>query len=301
MCFLKISTTKINVITKPFVDILMFNVDFLIKSTGSCFNVQSCNILIHFYLCKQMEQISGTVWIISVLAAIMIGMSKTGLSGLGTLVVPVMAYAFGAMPSSGVVLPMLVMADIFGVIYYHRSTHRKTLILILPWAMLGLVAGIIVGKHISATGFKHLMAAMVLISIFIMLWQEFSKDKSATGTVKNKSVAAVFGIAGGFSTMIGNAAGPVMSVYLLSRKLPKNEYIGTAAWFFFVVNLTKLPLQIWVWHNITLTSFLFNLTLLPAIAAGAFLGIRIVRVIPEKPYRWFVIIATITASVALLL
>lgn len=248
-----------------------------------------------------MEQVNVTVWIISVLAAMMIGMSKTGLSGFGTLVVPVMAYAFGAMPSSGVVLPMLVMADIFGVVYYHRSTHWKTLLLILPWALAGLVAGMIVGKSISAVGFKHLMAGMVLISIFIMLWQEFRSDKNESRAVKNKAVAAIFGVAGGFSTMIGNAAGPVMGVYLLSRKLPKNEYIGTAAWFFFVVNLTKLPLQIWIWHNITLKSFLFNLTLLPAIATGAFLGIRIVRVIPEKPYRWFVIVVTVIASVALFL
>lgn len=248
-----------------------------------------------------MEQVNVTVWIISVLAAMMIGMSKTGLSGFGTLVVPVMAYAFGAMPSSGVVLPMLVMADIFGVVYYHRSTHWKTLLLILPWALAGLVAGMIVGKSISAVGFKHLMAGMVLISIFIMLWQEFRSDKNESRAVKNKALAAIFGVAGGFSTMIGNAAGPVMGVYLLSRKLPKNEYIGTAAWFFFVVNLTKLPLQIWIWHNITLKSFLFNLTLLPAIATGAFLGIRIVRVIPEKPYRWFVIVVTVIASVALFL
>lgn len=246
-----------------------------------------------------MEQISVTVWIISVLAAMMIGMSKTGLSGFGTLVVPVMAYAFGAMPSSGVVLPMLVMADIFGVIYYHRSAHWKTLLLILPWAVAGLIAGMVVGKNISAVTFKHLMAGMVLISIFVMLWQELRHNKSESKILNNKIVAAIFGIAGGFSTMIGNAAGPVMSVYLLSRKLPKNEYIGTAAWFFFVVNLTKLPLQIWIWHNITLQSFIFNLTLLPAIAAGAFLGIRIVRIIPEKPYRWFVIVVTITASVAL--
>lgn len=237
-----------------------------------------------------MEQVSVTVWIISVLAALMIGMSKTGLSGFGTLVVPVMAYAFGAMPSSGVVLPMLVMADIFGVVYYHRSAHWKTLLLILPWAVTGLLAGMVVGKNISAVGFKHLMAGMVLISIIIMLWQEFKNHKNESNAVKNKIVAAIFGIAGGFSTMIGNAAGPVMSVYLLSRKLPKNEYIGTAAWFFFVVNLIKLPLQIWIWHNITLQSFIFNLILLPAIAAGAFLGIRIVRIIPEKPYRWFVIV-----------
>jgi len=132
-----------------------------------------------------------------------------------------------------------------------------------------------------------------------MLWQEFRKKHDKPTTVHSKSVAAFFGITGGFSTMIGNAAGPVMSVYLLSRQLPKTVYIGTTAWFFFIINITKLPLQIWVWHNITIQTLLFNLALLPAIALGAYAGIKITAIIPENTYRWFVIVITVIASVAL--
>jgi uncharacterized membrane protein YfcA len=104
---------------------------------------------------------------------------------------------------------------------------------------------------------------------------------------------------GGFSTMIGNAAGPIMSVYLLSMSLHKNIYIGTTAWFFFIVNTFKMPLQIWGWHNITLRTLGFNLLLLPAIALGAFLGIRIVRLMPESTYRWFIVAATFLSAIAL--
>ena len=134
-----------------------------------------------------------------------------------------------------------------------------------------------------------------------MIWVEFRKKKTTDIVPHKTSVAILFGIAGGFSTMIGNAAGPIMSVYLLSKNLPKKEYIGTAAWFFFIINLSKLPLQIWGWHNITLKTLGFNLLLLPAIGVGAYLGIKIVKVIPENAYRWFVMAATILSSVALLL
>ncbi len=104
---------------------------------------------------------------------------------------------------------------------------------------------------------------------------------------------------GGFSTMIGNAAGPIMSVYLLSMNLQKNTYIGTTAWFFFIVNVFKLPLQIWGWHNITLKTLSFNLVLLPAIALGALAGIKLVKLMPESAYRWFIVAATFVSAIAL--
>jgi uncharacterized protein len=104
---------------------------------------------------------------------------------------------------------------------------------------------------------------------------------------------------GGFSTMIGNAAGPIMSVYLLSMNLQKNTYIGTTAWFFFIVNVFKLPLQIWGWHNITMKTLGFNLVLLPVIALGALAGIRVVKLMPENAYRWFIVAATFLSAIAL--
>jgi hypothetical protein len=130
---------------------------------------------------------------------------------------------------------------------------------------------------------------------------EFRKKKTTEIVPHKTSVAIPFGIMGGFSTMIGNAAGPIMSVYLLSKNLPKKEYIGTAAWFFFIINLSKLPLQIWGWHNITFQTLTFNLMLLPAIALGAYLGIKIVKLFPENAYRWFVLGATFVSAAALLI
>jgi uncharacterized membrane protein YfcA len=242
-------------------------------------------------------ELSLSSWLLAILCALMIGMSKTGVNGLGTLVVPLMAFIFGGMPSSGLVLPLLIMADIFGVIYYHRSTHWKTVFKVLPWAFVG----ILVGKNISALQFKQLIGVLVILSLIVMIWLEVRKTKKTEIVPPKVWFAIPFGIMGGFSTMIGNAAGPIMSVYLLSKNLPKNVYIGTAAWFFFIVNLSKLPLQIWGWHNITLKTITFNIILLPAIALGAFLGIKIVKLIPENAYRWFVVVATFISAMALLI
>lgn len=243
---------------------------------------------------------SFTLWLISILCAIMIGMAKTGFNGMGTLVVPVMALAYGGMPSSGLVLPMLVMADVFGVVYYHRHAHFKTLLKVMPWALTGLAIGLATGKAISAEQFRQLIGWLMIFSLVIMLWSEYRKHKSVQKPL-NKWLTIPFGIAGGFSTMIGNAAGPVMSVYLLLKNLPKNEFIGTAAWFFFIVNLIKMPLQIWGWHNITSDSLIFNVKMLPFIALGALLGIKLVKLFPEKIYRWFIIIGTFVSSLALVL
>jgi len=241
-----------------------------------------------------------TLWLLAILSAVMIGMSKTGVNGLGTLAVPVMAFVFGGMPSSGMILPMLIMADVFGVLYYHRSTHWKTLLGVLPWAFAGILIGWLVGKNISALQFKQLIGILVIMSLVVMIWMEFRKKKTTEIVPHKTSVAISFGLMGGFSTMIGNAAGPIMSVYLLSKNLPKKEYIGTAAWFFLIINLSKLPLQIWGWHNITVDTFIFNLKLFPAIALGAFLGIKIVKQFPENAYRWFVLTATFLSAAALI-
>ena len=99
--------------------------------------------------------------------------------------------------------------------------------------------------------------------------------------------------------MIGNAAGPVMALYLLSMRLPKNIYIGTGAWFFFIINLSKVPLHIWSWKTITAESFILDLFMIPAIATGAFFGIWLVKLLPEKAFRIIVIVTTLLSALLL--
>lgn len=238
-------------------------------------------------------------WLILSLTALCIGMSKTGIQGLMLLTVPYMAMSFGAKESTGVILPMLCMADIMAVIYYKRIADWKTVLRLLPTAILGFFIAIFVDNLVPAKEFRHLMGWTLVIALAVMIWSEiFGKENR---WMKRWWYSAIFGLLGGFTTMIGNAAGPVLSVYLLSMRKDKMEYIGINAWFFLVVNLLKVPLQIFVWDNISWGTLSLNLTMLPIIGIGAWIGIRIVKVFPEKAFHRFIQIVTILSVVMMLI
>jgi uncharacterized membrane protein YfcA len=244
------------------------------------------------------EMLTLSQWLLVLMCGLFIGMSKTGFSGFGLLVVPLLASVFGGKPSTGFLLPMLVMADIFAVSWFRRHANWKYVFKPMPWAIIGLLIGLYVGEQISAEGFKQLIAACILGGIIVLLWNDFRKKKEVSHA---PWFAALFGLVGGFSTMIGNAAGPIMAVYLLSTRIPRDNYIGTTAWFFMILNVTKLPLQAFVWHNITGDTLLFDLCLLPSIALGAWLGMVWVKKIPEKAYRIVIVVFTTLSSLALFL
>jgi uncharacterized membrane protein YfcA len=224
-------------------------------------------------------------------------MSKTGISGVGLMVVPLLANAFGGRPSVGLLLPILIFADIFAVTWYNRHARWKHIIRLLPWAFAGIILATLIGKSISDQTFNRLLAALVVGGIAILLWRDIRSDKLKIP--QSRWFAGGLGLLGGFSTMIGNAAGPVMALYLLSMRLPKNSFIGTGAWFFFIVNLSKVPMHIWSWKTISLNSFVLDVMVIPAVAAGAFLGIWLVRLLPEKFYRLLVIVTTLLSALLL--
>lgn len=241
--------------------------------------------------------LQGSQWLILLLCSLLIGMAKTGISGMGLMVVPILAHAFGGRPSVGLLLPILIFADLFAVTWYNRHASWKHVLRLIPWALAGILLATFVGKALSDASFNRMLAAVVILGIAILLWQDLSRKQLQVPN--HWSFAAVLGLAGGFSTMMGNAAGPVMALYLLSMRLPKNQFIGTGAWFFFIVNLSKVPFHLWSWHTITRESFALNVLMIPAIALGAILGIWLVRMIPEKYYRLLIILSTILSAILL--
>lgn len=245
------------------------------------------------------ETLDLTQWLVILGTAMCIGMSKTGVQGIMLMMVPLMAMAFGAKESTGVILPMLCMADIIAVAYYKRIADWKIVAKLLPTAILGFFLAIGVDNMIPAGQFRQLMGWTLMLALIVMIWSEiFGKENR---WMHKWWYAAIFGLLGGFTTMIGNAAGPVMSVYLLSMRKEKMEYIGINAWFFLVVNLLKVPLQAFVWDNITWQSFSLNLLMLPVIGIGAWLGIKIVKLFPEKAFRRFVQAVTIISVILMLI
>jgi uncharacterized membrane protein YfcA len=238
-------------------------------------------------------------WMIVLICGMLIGMSKVGVPGVSMIVVPALAFIFGAKQSTGVLLPILMMADVFGVAYFHRHANWSHLIKVLPWAVVGLFIALWIGNMVNDEQFKNLIAILVFISIGLMLWQD--KHKGTLLFPDKWWFSAFMGILGGFATMIGNVAGPVFASYLLAMHLPKNSFIGTGAWFFMIINFTKFPLQLFVWHNITTQTLLLDLLTLPAIAVGAVVGVKMVKIIPEHTYRGAVIVITAISAFLLLL
>jgi uncharacterized membrane protein YfcA len=236
-------------------------------------------------------------WLVLIGCGLLIGMAKAGIAGTGLMIVPIMAYVFGGKVSTGLVLPMLIIADIFAVRHYNRHAEWKHIIRLMPWAAAGILVGVFVGGIVSDLIFKKIMAALIFLGIAIMIWRDVRKTRSLPS---GRWLAPATGTAGGFATMMGNAAGPIMSLYLLAMRLPKLNFIGTAAWFFFLVNVFKVPFHVFVWKTITVESAALDLAMTPAILGGVWLGIRIVKVIPENAYRVLVIVTTV-ASAALLI
>lgn len=237
-------------------------------------------------------------WLVFSLVAFLIGMAKAGVKGMGMLAVPLLAAVFGGKASAGIMLPLLSFADIFAVSYYNRHANWHYIIRLIPATIIGVLLGVWVGAKIDDQTFKSLMGLLIIIGLLLMIFLEI-KSLPARVTA-SWWFASIFGVLGGFSTMIGNAAGPVLAVYLLSTRIPKNSFIGTGAWFFMIINLVKWPFHMFVWDTISPSTFLLDLSGIPIIALGVLLGIAIVKKIPEKAFRYFIMVMTFLIALRLM-
>lgn len=238
-------------------------------------------------------------WFLLVVCAMLVGMSKVGVPGISMIVIPTLAFIFGGKASTGILLPMLMLADLFGVGYYHRHVEWKYLWKLFPFAFVGVGLALWTGRVINDEWFKNIIAILVFFCIGLMLWKDRKKEKQLFPN--SLWFAASLGVLGGFATMIGNVAGPIFAIYLLAMHLPKNSFIGTGAWFFLIINIAKFPLHIFIWKTISWDTLILDVFLLPAIALGAFLGIRGVKKIPEKMYRTAIIVVTALSAFLLLI
>jgi uncharacterized membrane protein YfcA len=244
------------------------------------------------------NDIDTTSLLLFFVCAALIGIGKAGVKGMGMLVVPLMAAIFGGRASAGLVLPMLCFADIFAVSYYNRHANWTYIRRLMPAALLGVLIGVVVGYYVDDSVFTNLISIIIIGSLILMLIQE--RMVISQQIVGGWGMGSTFGLLGGFSTMIGNAAGPVIATYFLATKIPKNGFIGTAAWFYLIVNLFKMPVHIFIWESITIRTFVMDLMAIPAIGLGILIGVSIVKRIPENAFRYFVMVMTFIVSLKLL-
>ena len=242
--------------------------------------------------------ISSSSWILAFLAAMILGISKSGIKGIAIIIVTLMALAFGARESTGLIVPLLIVGDIFAVIYYNRHAQWSYIFRFLPWMIFGVLIGVLIGKDLDEETFKYGMAFIILGSVLMMYWWDQRKSKKVP---THWAFAGTMGILAGITTMIGNLAGAFSNIFFLAMRLPKNEFIGTAAWLFFIVNVFKLPFHIFVWKTITPETLMINLKLAPAIFIGLFIGVRLVKIIKDDFYRKMILVLTAVGAMLILI
>ncbi len=239
-----------------------------------------------------------TTIIFAHLAAFLLGVSKAGLKGMSIVFVTLLALAYGAKPSTGILLPLLIVGDVMAVTYYNRHTKWEYLIKFLPAMIIGVIIGWYFGKDLPDDIFKKVMSFIILISVAIMFYRDYY-DKNEFPN--NWWFAGSTGVSAGIATMLGNLAGAFSNLFFLATRLPKNEFIGTAAWLFFIVNLFKVPFHAFSWRTITKDTLWLNLTLIPAIVIGFLVGLKVVALFNEKYYRQFILVVTAIGAVIIFL
>jgi uncharacterized membrane protein YfcA len=230
------------------------------------------------------------------LTGLLTGVAKTGVPGISIINVPLMANLFPAKMSTGLVLPILGFTDILAVIYYHRHAKWNHIFRLLPWALAGIVAGSVIIRFISDDWLKPVIGFIVLIMLVLNYWRRSRGGDMHIPT--HWSFAASMGFAAGLTTQLANAAGPVIIIYMLAMRLPKEEFIGTSAWYFLILNWLKIPLFISE-DRITVESFTADLTAIPFLIIGAVAGIIILKKIPQIYFEVVVQILAVAAALKL--
>lgn len=240
-----------------------------------------------------------TGWLVVSICAVMVGIAKTGIPGFGILAIPLMASVLPARSSVGALLGILILGDLFAAGYYRRHAEWRLIGRLLPITLIGIVAGYFGLSVISDRQLRPIIGVIVLMMLVVNYW------RTRTGT-ENTPIptqwcfAVGIGLMAGVATMMANAAGPIMVIYLLAMKLPKVQLVGTGAWFFFVINWLKVPFSANL-QLMTAQSVKLDLMMLPFIAVGAAVGILVLKRIPQKAFTAVVQILAAAAAVKLLI
>ena len=236
-------------------------------------------------------------WAIAFFAAFILGLSKAGIKGPSVAYAVLLALVFGGRASTGILMPLLLVGDLFAIIYYRKHVIWKYLFRLLLWMIIGVVIAVVAGKDIEEEFFKKVMAATIFLSVVLMFW--WSLQRKNKPIPNHSAFGALMGLSGGFSSMIAGVGGVFSNLYFIAMRLPKNDFIGTISCLFLLINCFKVPFHIFVWKTITPESLTIDIYLLTAEILGLFIGVRIVGKIKEKHYRFFILGLSLIAALFL--
>src|SRR5579859_46075 len=226
-------------------------------------------------------------WSLLALGAFFTGLSKTGISGVAVLTVALFANALPARESTGALLPLLLCGDAFGVAFFRKHASWPHLWKLCPWVAVGVGVGYLALDHISNLQVQRMIGAILLAMVGLSLWRQLRGEQANSAVPHTWWFAAITGLVAGFTTMVANAAGPVMILYFLAIGLPKLVFVGTGAWFFMLVNAFKVPFSAHL-GLITWRSLVMDGILIVPMIPGALLGPVILRRLNQRAFELMV-------------
>ena len=242
-----------------------------------------------------MIELTPLAWSLLGLAALVAGLGKTAIPGSATVSVVLFAAVLPARTSTAAMLLLFIVGDVFALIAYRRHAHWPTLVRLAPAVVAGLVLGFLFLAYGDDGIVRRAIGVILLLMIAVTLWRR----RRAAKAVGGPQLGMTYGTLAGFTTMVANAGGPVMSMYFLATRTPVQVFLGTSAWFFAIVNLVKVPFLAGI-GLFTPEVLLMDLLLTPLVVVGALVGLKLAKRMPQQLFDRLVIILTIVGAAYLL-
>lgn len=222
----------------------------------------------------------STAYLCIAIAALLIGFSKTSVGGFGILAIPLMAIGFPGKESTGVVLPLMVFADLLAVVYYRRHCDWKVLLTFFPITAVGVLIGFFILDKVPDRVFNLVLG----VTILAMLGLGIVTENISLRATHRWGQTVLFGLLAGIATMLANAAGPLLGIYFLQLGLDKTAFVGTRSWYFLLLNVFKLPFSASI-GLITPDSLALNATCIPLVILGGWIGVKVIKVMNDRVFR----------------
>ena len=235
-------------------------------------------------------------WVLAAVAAFIVGFSKAGIGGLGMLAVVIFAQILPAKQATGMVLPLLCFGDVLAVLAYRQHAKWKHVWRLFPWTAAGVLIGYFALGRLGEREARVLIAVIVLSLVGLHLLR---RRRAGNEADHGSWFAPAIGVLAGFTTLVANAAGPLMAVYFLAMRLPKMDFVGTGAVFFLLLNLFKVPFMVNL-GLINAQSFAVNLWLVPVVLLGGWLGRKLVMRIDQRAFENIALALSLVAGLKLL-
>lgn len=241
-----------------------------------------------------LPSLSTLAWVALAIGAMIVGVSKTGLPGANTLGIALFAAVLPAKESTGAMLLLLILGDVMALSLYRRHADWKAIVRLAPSVIAGLIVGAAFLALVGDAWVKRSIGILLILLVLLTLWR-----RRGTEVKPGRGSAIAYGSLGGFTTMVANAGGPPMSMYFLASRFSVNTFLGTAAWFFAIINIVKLPISIGL-GIITTQTLWIDLMLVVPVLVGAALGRYIVKRLSQKTFDTIVIVLTLVGAAYLI-